>query len=273
MSSRLEPTSSTTDSATSPTISNARNRPPRAPDDPRVASFSVVDEIGLRRVQRRHQADEHGAHERRARDERPRAPVQREHGVRRQLLRGRDGDARERPCREQRAERAGDDGEDHALDQELRDDVRARGAERLPDRDLLVPAGEPADEKTRDVRARDQQHEADRAEQRVERRLEVADDRVDEVARLADVVGVELGAELLRHTTCSARPARSSPARATRRAPAARSAARSRRRRRSAPAVRPPISNTRGANTCTCRNGGVSCGGMMPMTCHDWPLS
>ena len=41
MSSRLDPTSSTTDSATSPTISAARKRPARSLDDPRALSFST----------------------------------------------------------------------------------------------------------------------------------------------------------------------------------------------------------------------------------------
>ena len=37
--------------------------------------------------------------------------------------------------------------------------------------------------------------------------------------------------------------------------------------------VRPPTSNTRGANTCTWLNGALSRGGMMPTTSHGWPLS
>ena len=41
MSSRLDPTSSTTESATSPTMSDERKRPPRAEDEPRTASFSA----------------------------------------------------------------------------------------------------------------------------------------------------------------------------------------------------------------------------------------
>src|SRR6185436_2045040 len=36
--------------------------------------------------------------------------------------------------------------------------------------------------------------------------------------------------------------------------------------------VNPATSNTRGAKTCTWPNGGDSRGGMMPTTCHGWPL-
>ncbi len=47
MSSSDEPTSSTTDNATSVTMSEARSRPPRALDDPRVASLSVSTSVGF----------------------------------------------------------------------------------------------------------------------------------------------------------------------------------------------------------------------------------
>jgi hypothetical protein len=80
-------------------------------------------------LQGRHQADEARAQERRAGNEGQGAPVEREDGVRRHLLRDGRLDARQRPSRQQRAGRAGDAREDQALGEELAHDGAARGAQ------------------------------------------------------------------------------------------------------------------------------------------------
>ena len=81
------------------------------------------------------------------------------------------------------AERAADDRQHHALGEQLADDAAARAAERGADRDLALAARGAHQQQVRDVRARDQQHEADGAEQHEQRLPHVADehlaDRID----------------------------------------------------------------------------------------------
>jgi hypothetical protein len=68
--------------------------------------------------------------------------------------------------RDRQPQRAADDTEQHAFDQQLPDDAPARGAHRNADRDLARPRGRSREEEVCDVRARDEQHEADRAHHR-----------------------------------------------------------------------------------------------------------
>ena len=78
---------------------------------------------------------------------------------------GRD-EREQRPGEEHRqrdADDAAEEREDQALDQELADQLTARGADREPDRDLPLAQEAAGDEQVGDVAAGDQQHEADHA--------------------------------------------------------------------------------------------------------------
>ena len=67
---------------------------------------------------------------------------------------------------------APEDREHETLGHELPNHARARGAKRGADRDLALAGGASRQQKIGDVRARDQQHERDRAQQRVAQREE-----------------------------------------------------------------------------------------------------
>ena len=159
------------------------------------AVLEDIDQARLRGLERRRHADEQRADQRRAAGEDQRPPVEGQRRLRRQLGRDRRLDRRQRPQADEHAQGAGDDGENQAFSEELPHHVCARRAERLAHRDFLVARRQPPEEERRDICARDQQNEADRANQRVERRLQVADQRRDEQARLAGVVRVQFGRE------------------------------------------------------------------------------
>ena len=84
------------------------------------------------------------------------------------------------PDRDQQPERAADGREQHAFGEQLRDEARASRAEGPADRHLALPHGRPREQQVGDVRAGDQQHEADGGEQRHERRPDVADEIIVE---------------------------------------------------------------------------------------------
>ena len=70
--------------------------------------------------------------------------------------------------RQREAEDAADQRQQHALDEQLADDAPARRAERHADADLARAVRGAREQQVGDVRARDQQHERDRAHQRPE---------------------------------------------------------------------------------------------------------
>ena len=74
------------------------------------------------------------------------------------------------------AERAAREGHERRLGQQLPDDPGPVGAERRADRDLLAAGERSGEDEVGHVRARDEQHEADRAEQHPERPPHVADE-------------------------------------------------------------------------------------------------
>ena len=84
---------------------------------------------------------------------------------------------REAPRRNQKAGRAADRGEQHALRQQLADQAAAARADRQSHGDLPFAARGTREQQHRDVGARDQQHESDGAQQHQQRRLHVADHR------------------------------------------------------------------------------------------------
>ena len=85
---------------------------------------------------------------------------------------------------QQHATCGADRGDERAFRQQLPDDARARGPEAEADRDLAVPRAGPCQQQVREVRARDQQHDACRREQHPERMLvRLAQHRVAGAAR------------------------------------------------------------------------------------------
>ena len=71
-------------------------------------------------------------------------------------------------------EPAGDERQQHRFDEQLPDDVPSAGAERDADADLVRAMGGARQQQVGDVRAGDQQHEADRAHQRPEQQCGAA---------------------------------------------------------------------------------------------------
>ena len=192
-----DPTSSTTASATSAIVSAARNRPARAPDDPLALSLSASTSCGR-------DACRPGTSPTSAALTSVTATVN--HTARQFKVTAVFGgswvlrsvcSAVSAPIASATPRTPAIEGEDQALGEKLTDDAGAAGAERLPDRDLLLARGQPSEKQRRHVGARDEQHEGDRAEQRVERRLEARDQARDVGLRQAGVFGVEPRAEPL----------------------------------------------------------------------------
>jgi hypothetical protein len=69
-------------------------------------------------------------------------------------------------------------GEQHLLDDCLRDEAATAGAERCPDRHVARTGQRPRKRQVGEVRARDQQHRADGAHQEQEATPRAADDRI-----------------------------------------------------------------------------------------------
>ena len=71
-------------------------------------------------------------------------------------------------------------GQDGRLDQNLPDDVRGFGAEGYPDAKLVAPRESTCEQKSRDVRAGNQQHRRDRAEEQVQGLSKIAANVVEQ---------------------------------------------------------------------------------------------
>jgi hypothetical protein len=92
------------------------------------------------------------------------------------------------PARQQQPARAARQGEHRALHQQLAREAQAPGAERGAHRQLPAPGTRARQQKVGDVGARDEQHEADRGEERQEHRAHVLrDERLERLERGAQV--------------------------------------------------------------------------------------
>ena len=167
----------------------------------RPPSFNALGHVGTRQLQRRQQSEqdagddgenggeeEHGAVERRFIETRQVGRSQRDHdlqaGPRHGESRGRSGN-----------------GQQHALRQQLRDDLPAAGAERSAHGDFAAPHVGARELEVGDVRARDQQHERHRSEQDQERAAHLSGDeflRRDHAARKAAKAAVRSGPHVTR---------------------------------------------------------------------------
>ena len=100
--------------------------------------------------------------------ERERQHQRRRTRVDRQERRPREGEREQQPRRADRDDQSGDaagDREQDALDERLRHDLPARGADRQPQRGLPAPRHGAREQQVRDVRAGDEQHQPAHAEE------------------------------------------------------------------------------------------------------------
>ena len=101
------------------------------------------------------------------------------------------------------AQRAADQRQQHIFGQQLPHDAAAGRAHRRADRDLAFSRGGPHEQQVRDVRAGDEQHEGDGANQHEQRRPDVADHPFLQQLHAE----AALGAERCPETCCGTAPA------------------------------------------------------------------
>ncbi len=146
---------------------------------------------------RRREPEEHGRGRREQEREERHAPVDAH------LVEPRDGGRRQRherarrPDGEREAERPAGERDHEALGQQLPHEAPAPGAERGAHGELGRPARRAHEQEARHVRARDEQHEADRAQEHPERPADVADDLPAQAQGLHAPPRVVLGIRLL----------------------------------------------------------------------------
>ena len=97
------------------------------------------------------------------------------------------------PGREEDSAGSSDDGEDDALGQDLSHEARSARAQGRADRELRASRGGPREKQVREVRARDQKDQADRAREDPERAFAFADDAVEERDEVGPQVLVFVG--------------------------------------------------------------------------------
>ena len=125
-----------------------------------------VDRVGARREPGRRRPEEHAGGE--GQREREGEHQRRGHRVDRQEGGAGKGQRQQQPGgadRDGQADDAAEHGQQHALEQRLRDDLPARGAERQPDRGLAATRDGAGQQQVGDVGAGDQQHQRAHAEQ------------------------------------------------------------------------------------------------------------
>ena len=128
-------------------------------------------QIGLRSLKRGNEAEDDAGQQRNA--ERESAPINPDLVNARNLV---DFDQRAdpEPCQRQ-SESPANHREQRAFGQQLSNDAASSGAKRRSDRHLFLPVGRPRQQQISDVRAGDQQNEADDSHQYPQRLANVAD--------------------------------------------------------------------------------------------------
>ena len=115
-------------------------------------------------------------------EERERATVERQTAqVRHEIqhvVRDRRDQRLDAPLRQKQSQTAAEQSQQRALDQQLPDQPEASSAQRRADGDLFLPCRSARQQQVRHVRAGDQQHETDRAEQHEQQRFDLPDDLV-----------------------------------------------------------------------------------------------
>jgi hypothetical protein len=147
------------------------------------AVLQGIDEIRLRDLQRRHHTGDHAGEERnpeRESEHRRIEPhfVEPRDGLRRKRDQGIDA-----PRRQEHAQNAPAQRQQHRLGQELPHHARPPASQRRADGQLALPGRAAREEHARDIGAGDEEHHDHRAEQRLEDRLDGSDQVVEERRR------------------------------------------------------------------------------------------
>ncbi len=143
-----------------------------------AALLQPVVEIGAACAERRQEAREDAGEHRRGGDEQRHARVDGDLVSARDLIGEDRGRCAEAEARQQQSRQSAGGREDQRLREQLLEDAPAPGAQRRTDRQFLTAAEATREQQVPDVRACDQQHESDRAEQHQERGPDVADDEL-----------------------------------------------------------------------------------------------
>ena len=179
-------------------VARTRSRAPRG-----VAAGSVGNRrspSAARRLERRPHADgdRNRREHRRGADEN--RPVESDVLGARQIRRQQRRERGDRPARGADSDEAAGGQHRHDFGDRLPDQASAAGAERRADRELALAGERARDEQIGEIRAADQQHDADRGEQDVQRRangrhevLKRWNDRSAESRVLARMLALELG--------------------------------------------------------------------------------
>ena len=128
------------------------------------------------RLERRRRADEQPGHQRDADRERDDGAVHPHFAEARDAERLETGQRVAAPGRDEKPRHRADHRQQQAFRQQLADEPPAAGAERRPHRELALARGRACEQQVGDVRARDEQHEADGAQQQQQRGPRVFDD-------------------------------------------------------------------------------------------------
>ena len=139
------------------------------------AFLERVDQLRIRRLERRRQAEQHAGDRADAERERKYPPVKIEPNPVRDFVRQRGQHQVHTPDSEEQTERAADHSEDETFRQQLPDDLPAGRAQGEADSNFFPARRTPSQEKIRHVRARDQVHEKHRAHHEQRQRLEISD--------------------------------------------------------------------------------------------------
>jgi hypothetical protein len=134
-------------------------------------------------LERGQRAEEQAGRERDERRERQHAAVDPDLGQARHALRLERQQRVDQAPGEERAERAAYQREQQALGEQLAHDAAAARPERRAQRELALARADAREQQVRDVHARHEQHQPDRAEQHEQRLAGVADERLAEAGR------------------------------------------------------------------------------------------
>ena len=157
------------------------------------AFLERVDQLRIRRLERRRQAEQHARDRADAERERKHPPVKIEPNPVRNFVRQRGQHQVHTPDSEEQTERAADHSEDETFRQQLPDDLPAGRAQGEADSNFFRARRAPSQEKIRHVRAGDQVHEKHRAHHEQSERLEISDVLFAERSHVHAYASVRIG--------------------------------------------------------------------------------
>ena len=135
--------------------------------------FQDLVQVGLRRMERRRDAEQQTGRDRQHQREQQHRRVDADFGHRQQVRRHHRVDRVHTPERREQSHGATDRRQHQTFDEQLTQQPSAAGADGGADGDLFLPRGRAREQQVRDIRGRDQQHAADRAQQHDEPGLQL----------------------------------------------------------------------------------------------------